>query len=259
MIDYRAYNREAWNRQVEEGNKWTVPVSPEEIAAARRGDWKIVMTPLKPVPRAWYPPLEGLPVLCLASGGGQQSPILAAAGAQVTVLDNSPRQLDRDREVAQREGLEIRTVEGDMRDLSAFADASFGLIIHPVSNLFVPDVLPIWRESFRVLRPGGVLITGMMNPAVYIFDLDLMDAGELKVVNRLPYADIDFPEKLKVFEEKGWPLEWSHSLEDAIGGQLEAGFVLTGFYEDGFPEFALDRYMPTFYATRAVKPSAPVG
>ena len=43
----------------------------------------------------------------------------------MTVFDNSPGQLARDDEVAAREGLAIRTVLGDMRDLTAFADASF--------------------------------------------------------------------------------------------------------------------------------------
>ena len=81
-MDVRAYNREAWNRQVADGNPWTIPVSTETVAAARRGEWTILLTPSIPVPRAWFPPLAGADVLCLASGGGQQGPILAAAGAQ---------------------------------------------------------------------------------------------------------------------------------------------------------------------------------
>jgi 2-polyprenyl-3-methyl-5-hydroxy-6-metoxy-1,4-benzoquinol methylase len=101
--------------------RWTVPVSPEEIARARRGDFSVLLTPKKAVPREWFPAqMKGSKVLCLASGGGQQSPIFAAAGADVTVLDNSPQQLARDQEVAAREGLSIQTVEGDMRDLGAF-------------------------------------------------------------------------------------------------------------------------------------------
>ncbi len=103
-------------------------------------------------------------ILCLASGGGQQAPILAAAGANVTVFDNSPAQLRQDALVAQREGLPLRTVQGDMRDLSAFGDDSFDLIFHPVSNIFVPEVRPVWRECYRVVRPGGVLLMGTLNP-----------------------------------------------------------------------------------------------
>src|SRR5438093_2500911 len=106
-MDILSYNRHAWDRQVEKGNRWTVPVGPEAIAAARRGDWQVVLTPTKPVPRDWFPPLAGREVLCLASGGGQQAPLLAAAGASVTVLDNSPAQLAQDRLVAQRKGLKI--------------------------------------------------------------------------------------------------------------------------------------------------------
>ena len=89
-FDLRAYNRAAWDRAVKAKNPWTVPVSAEDIALAQQGEWSIVLTPTKPVPRMWFPSLNGLDVLCLASGGGQQGPILAAAGAKVTVLDNSP-------------------------------------------------------------------------------------------------------------------------------------------------------------------------
>src|SRR5687767_11224728 len=116
------YNRHAWDRQVERGNRWTLPVGPEEVARARRGDWRIVLTPTKPVPADWFPPLSGLEVLCLASGGGQQGPILAAAGAKVTVYDNSPNQLAQDHLVADREALALETVRGDMADLHAFCD-----------------------------------------------------------------------------------------------------------------------------------------
>ncbi|GIV76742.1 MAG: hypothetical protein KatS3mg050_1136 [Litorilinea sp.] len=125
-MDVRAYNRRAWDKAVERGSEWTVPVGPEVIAAARRGEWQIILTPTRPVPRHWFPAdLRGCEILCLASGGGQQGPILAAAGASVTVLDNSPRQLAQDRRVARREGLSLRLVEGDMADLSPFPDASF--------------------------------------------------------------------------------------------------------------------------------------
>ena len=101
----REHNRIAWDKQVEWGNPWTIPAGPDTIAAARRGQWGILLTPTKPVPKAWFPELEGCDLLCLASGGGQQGPILAAAGAAVTVFDNSPAQLARDRAVAERDGL----------------------------------------------------------------------------------------------------------------------------------------------------------
>jgi SAM-dependent methyltransferase len=255
-VDIRAYNRRAWDREVERGNQWTVPVSPEAIAAARQGRWEIVLTPTKPVPQAWFPPVPGLDVLCLASGGGQQAPILAAAGAQVTVLDNSPRQLAQDRRVAERDSLSLATVEGDMADLHMFADASFDLIFHPVSNLFVPEVRPVWAEAFRVLRRGGVMLAGFLNPIVYIFDFNLAEQGILQVRYSLPYSDLDSlsEEERQRYIADEEPLEFSHTLEEQIGGQLDAGFVLTGFYEDYAPGEALAKYTPTFIATRAVKP-----
>jgi len=255
-LDIRAYNREAWDRQVEGGSPWTIPVSPEEIARARRGEFSVLLTEQKPVPAEWFPNLEGLDVLCLAGSGGQQAPIFAAAGANVTVLDNSPKQLARDREVAEREGLLLRLVEGDMRDLSAFPDESFDFIFHPVSNLFVPDIRPVWKEAYRVLRPGGTLLAGFMNPVFYIFDLQKSDAGILEVKYPVPYSDAKSlsPAELAEYQKTGSPLEFSHTLTEQLGGQMEAGFHLIGLYEDFHADAPLSKYHPTYLATRALKP-----
>ena len=259
-MDVRSYNREAWNRQVEQGNTWTIPVSPEVIAAARRGEWEIILTPSKRVPGEWFPEMEGADILCLASGGGQQGPVLAAAGANVTVLDISPAQLAQDVLVAQREGLYVATAEGDMADLARFPDESFDLIVHPVSNCFAPEVRPVWREAFRVLRHGGALLAGFANPAAYLFDYERAGrTGTLQVRYALPYSDEESlgDEEKARYIERGVPFEFSHTLDDQIGGQIDAGFVIAGFYEDGWPSDAggdaLSRYMPSFITTRALK------
>ena len=102
-MDFRSYNRQAWDRLVENRSRWTVPVTTDEVQRARKGDWQIVLTPTKPVPKSWFSDLDGASTLCRASGGGQQGPMLAAAGATVTVLDASPQQLETDRMVAEPE------------------------------------------------------------------------------------------------------------------------------------------------------------
>lgn len=258
-MDVVRYNRGAWDSQVEQGNPWTVPVSPEEVEAARKGRFRIVLTPTRPVPSHWFPSLDGCRVLCLAGAGGQQAPLLAAAGGKVTVLDNSEKQLDRDRMVARRDGLDIATVQGDMRDLSVFGDGSFDFIVHPVSNCFVPELQPVWDEAFRVVAGGGTMIAGVCNPATYVFDERSYREGKLVVRHSLPYSDlesIDDAERERYLEENE-PLCFSHSLETQIGGQLKAGFVLVDFYEDcwGSEEQKLmDSTMPSFFATRARKP-----
>jgi SAM-dependent methyltransferase len=189
-MDVREFNKTAWDRLVDKKNEWTTPVSREEIAAARMGTWQLVLTPTKPVPQSWYPQLKGARVLCLAGGGGQQGPILAATGARVTVFDNSPKQLQQDADVAKREGLTLETVEGDMRDLSCFDDESFDFIVHPCSNGFVDDIRPVWREAYRVLARGGTMIAGFSNPIVYLFDVELERDGTLQLKYKMPYSDL---------------------------------------------------------------------
>jgi len=145
-----------------------------------------------------------------------------------------------------------------MRDLGVFPDGAFGLIVHPCSNLFVPGVRPVWREAFRVLRPGGVLLAGFLNPVLFLFDFAAAtEEGRLAVKHSLPYSDLESlaGEEREIVLASGNPLEWSHSLEAQIGGQTEAGFRIAGLYEDGWQEETIFcRFFPSFLATRAVKP-----
>jgi SAM-dependent methyltransferase len=258
--DVRAYNRAAWDGMVRAGNRWTVPVTSDDVARARRGDWSVILTPTTPVPRAWFGDLAGARVLGLASGGGQQGPILAAAGARMTVLDNSPAQLAQDRMVAVRDGLEIITVEGDMRDLSAFADGSFDLVFHPCSNCFVPDVRAVWREAHRVLVPGGVLLAGFVNPVVFTADLEREREGVMQMKYSVPYSDLDHLGDLEVakLHAQGFPVSFGHTLEDQLGGQLAAGFVLTDLFEDGWDGATepVHHFLKCYLGTRAVKPAS---
>jgi SAM-dependent methyltransferase len=258
-VDHLEHNRKAWNHQSRTGIRWCAPVDAESIRRARQGDWSIILTPKLPVPSSWLGDVRGRDVLCLAAGGGQQAPILAAAGARVTSFDLSEEQLAKDRGVAEREHIEITCVRGDMADLSCFEDASFDLVVHPSANAFVPDVRPVWRECHRVLRAGGALLAGFTNPVVFLFDHDEADAsGSLVVKHALPYADTTSldAESLRAKIDRKEPLEFSHSLDEQIGGQLEAGFVITGLYEDRWFDdtWFFSRFAPLSIATRASKP-----
>ena len=255
--DIVAYNRAAWDSLVRKNDRWTIPVSSEEIQRARNDDWRIFLTPEKPIPREWFPDFRAssIKVLCLAGSGGQQAPILAAAGAIVTVLDNSPAQLSQDQLVADREGLPINLAQGDMADLSVFENDSFDLIVHPCSNCFVPNVLPVWKEAARVMKPGANLLSGIVNPIVYLFDDQLMEKGQFKVCHKIPYSALTSlsSEQRQALLDDDEPFCFGHTLTDQVGGQIDAGLAITGLFEDCWSDWPISEYIPTFIATKATK------
>lgn len=253
------HNGVVWDGYAQANGAWSRPVSHEIIEQAKQGHWNVHITK-KALDDDWLPKdISGKKILCLASAGGQQAPVLSAAGADVTVYDISKGQLDKDDFIAQRDELTLKTIQGDMRDLSVFSDNTFDFILSPISNLYIPALESLWRECYRVLKQGGVLLTSFYNPVLFIFDKDTptIEKGLLKPKYVLPYSDVSSLEE-KDYKEKrlnGEALVFGHTLTQQIGQQIEAGFVVSGFYEDDHPSprFLIEQYMQTMIAVRSVK------
>lgn len=251
-MDIVKHNKSAWDNYVDKKDRWTIPITEKELENVRKGNWGIVLTPKKIVPKDWFPALKGLKILGLASGGGQQGPILSTLGADVTIFDNSEKQLQQDEILSDMHNLDIKTVQGDMSNLSVFADNSFDIIFNPCSVVFVDNVLPVWKECYRVLKPGGILMTGLINPISF-----QLDTENLKLIYKQPFSDLhSLPiEKLEELKKKNEPLVFGHSLTDQIGGQLNAGFTITAMFEDNWDvENKMNDFFPSFIATRSIKP-----
>ncbi|HOJ45472.1 MAG TPA: methyltransferase domain-containing protein [Bacilli bacterium] len=248
--NYTDINAETIDSWVKSGWEWGIPITHEKYLDATNGKWEMVLTPTKPVPKNWFPTsLKRLKVLGLASGGGQQMPIFAALGAICTVLDYSLLQLESEQMVANREGYSIEIIRADMTKPLPFIDATFDLIFHPVSNCYVKEVEPIFKECYRILKPGGILLAGLDNNVNYLSD------DENFINNKLPFDPLVNPEQMEMLKATDSGVQFSHTLEEQIGGQLKAGFILTHIYDDINGSGRLhDLNIPTFFATRAVKP-----
>jgi ubiquinone/menaquinone biosynthesis C-methylase UbiE len=169
-----------------------------------------------------------------------------------TVFDNSEKQLESERVVARREGYSISLIKGDMTKRLPFEDGSFDLIFHPTSNCYIEDVCHVWNECYRVLKKGGVLLAGFANELNFLFEGE----NPLLVVNKMPFnplkmSEVEFARMAENYEA----IQFSHSLEEQIGGQLKAGFILTDLFEDrDRPGGAAIRdFAPQYIATRAQK------
>ena len=248
-MGYQEINAKTIDTWCKEGWEWGVPISHEIYEAALHGEWGVYLTPTKFVPREWFGDLRGKRVLGLASGGGQQMPIFAALGARCTLLDYSEHQCESDRAVAEREGYEIEIVRADMTKPLPFDDGSFDLIFHPVSNCYVESVEPIFRECYRVLKTGGIFLGGYDIGINYLFD-----ESEERVMYALPFNPLKDEKIYADCVANDWGIQFSHTLEEQIGGQLKAGFTLTDIYEDTNGAGNLhDKNVPSFAATRCIK------
>ena len=254
----KEYNQKVWDHLSNLDCEWSRPVSSEIINAARYGEWEVRLTH-DPLPKGWLDDVKGMKILCLASAGGQQAPVLAAAGAKVTVFDISENQLEKDRFVAERDHLDLEIIQGDMRNLSVFEDETFDCIFHPISNLYIPDVQPVWDECFRVLKPGGKLLSSFYNPVLFVADRnpEYRKQGIIKPRYKIPFSDLtDIDEEaLQAKKEKNEALTFGHSLSQLIGEQLQSGFLIKGFHESSAPvsRFLIEEYVPGFIATWSVK------
>lgn len=249
-MNYQDINAKTIDSWCENGWQWGKAISHEEYQKALSGEWDVLLTPTKAVPHDWFGNLKGKKILGLASGGGQQIPIFSALGAKCTVLDYSSEQCEREREIAKREGYDVEIVQFDMTKRLPFRDGTFDIIFHPLSNCYVEEVKPIFKECFRVLKKGGILLSGLDNGINFIFD-DM----ETEVKYKLPFNPLNDRHQYEDSIKNDWGIQFSHTLEEQIGGQLEAGFVLTNLYEDTNGEGRLHEYnIPSFFATRAVKP-----
>lgn len=248
-MEYQQLNAQIISKWCREGWQWGQPITHEEYVRAKQGQWDVYLTPTKFVPKDWFGSLAGKRILGLASGGGQQMPIFSALGARCTLLDYSQEQCNSDRMVAQREGYTIEIIQADMTKPLPFSDDTFDVIFHPVSNCYVETVEGIFKECYRVLKKGGVFLGGYDIGINYLFD---EEEKELKYA--LPFNPLKDPALYDLSMENDWGIQFSHTLQEQIGGQLKAGFVLTDLYEDTNGEGRLhDLHVPSFIATRCIK------
>ena len=256
--EYTEINSKAIDKWVDNGWEWGRPITSEVFAEAKSGKWDVVLTPLKPVPHEWFLPFlknkrfDGTRLLGLASGGGQQMPVFAALGAECTVLDYSDKQLENERIVSERENYQIQIIKADMAKRLPFDDGSFDIIFHPVSNCYVEDVYHVWSECYRILKKSGILLSGLDNGFNYL--IDDFTVRPLIITNKLPFNPLINPEQMEKTLREDGSIQFSHTFDEQIGGQLGVGFVITAAYEDynNDPDAIADG-IPAYWATKAVK------
>lgn len=224
MDEVYQYNHKRWNALASASGLFSRPALELDAERAR-----CMVDPEKHMET-----VQGKRVLCLASGGGQQSAAFALLGAEVTVLDIAEGQLERDQQVAEYYHVTIKTVQGDMRDLSSFAGASFDIVWHPYSLNFVPDARVVFREVARVLSEGGLYYLHCANP--FFCGLTPQDWNGSGYNLKYPYIEgvaIEIEDQPWVYSRSDYagvpvppPHEYRHTLGTLINALIEEGFVI---------------------------------
>lgn len=164
-------------------------------------------------------------------------------------MDYSQKQIDSDLLVSKRENYDINAVKADMTKEFPFSNDSFDIIFHPVSNCYIENVMHVWKECHRVLKNGGILMSELDNGFNYLFDED-----EKEIKYKLPFNPLKDEYLLKKLMQNNDGIQFSHTAEEQIRGQLKAGFQLIDIYEDTNGYGLLHQYnIPTFWATLSKK------
>ena len=231
-MDICEANRKAWNNEAANRNYWTLMVSEERINAAKQGEPGIWVTPFKAVPLEWIEGLKGKDILVACGGGGQQTPVLAAYGCNVTTIDISDEQIAQDRSALERFGLDAKLIRGNVLEME-FEDQSFDAVIIPQAMNFIEDLRLLYNQVHRVLREGGSFIFGTANPVLYMFD-EKVQEKRLKIRYTIPFSHTrSFSQKeLQKRLDRNDTIEFSHTLDSIIGGLTRAGFVIDSYYSD---------------------------
>ena len=247
-MDSAKLNEKAWDEEGKKGNYWTKMVELEDVEKAKKGEKSIWVTPSNDIPLPWLGESRDKSVLLLASGGGQQTVLLAAMGFSVTSIDISEHQVEEEY------GLKGEVIKRDVQDLSFLPQSSYDIVISPHSLNFIPDVVSFFAEVSRVIRKDGLFIFGSANPVLYIFDDQKIGKGKLVVKYTIPYSDeksLGKKEIKKMIKRKD-TFEYSHTLSDIIGGVLKAGFVIEDFFTDESLSEIVDSFVhDSFLAIKA--------
>jgi len=231
MDELAQYNKERWEE-----------LAQSNVAHSRPWlDLNENLARIKIDPHGMLKELIGKSVLCLASGGGQQSAAFGLLGSQVTVFDISEIQLKQDILAAKHYGVQIQTVQGDIRNLYQLDDNAFDIIWQGYSISFVPNLGSVFAEVARVIRSGGLYYLKFSNP----FTHDSVDKkgwnGEsyplkypyldgVEVTHLRPDWDIETANgqwtKIKN------PREFHHNLSTLLNTLVSQGFVILGIWEN---------------------------
>jgi len=236
-MDSNAINKKWWGKMVKDGCGFTIPwlnLDVKVLQKLAQGELEKAPKPLDDIyPLEVLKNIKGKNILCLASGGGQQSAVFSLLGARVTIVDIAEGQLKADQKSANHYGYKITTVQTSMDDLSMIEEESFDLVYQAPSMAYTPDVKKVYSEVARVIKSDGLYRADASNPLAWGIDIGSWDGKGYRISTLYSVREEQRSENEKV-------VEYRHYLGDVFNGLIECGFTIekvqempSDLYQDG--------------------------
>jgi SAM-dependent methyltransferase len=216
----------------------------------------------RPATLSLLPDLRGKRVLDAGCGPGHYALELLERGAKLVAVDVTPDMVAITRKAVGDRATVLRANLEEPLDFAA--DEEFDVVVAPLMLDYIADWTPLFREFFRVLKPGGQLVYSHGHPMA---DRDLFrERCDPDLVyfdieqHELPWGGFDHP--------KPMVSSYRRPLEAMLNPLIDAGFRIdhvleprpTEEFRKANPEdYAFLMREPVFLCVRATKDGRDVG
>jgi len=163
----------------------------------------------------------GKKILEIGCGGGQCSIAFAKQGAMCTGVDISKEQLEYAEELAKKNRVSVKFVQGDIQTLKQFKSSDYDIVFSAFALHYIPDLGKCFKEIYRVLGKKGIVILGLSHPFY-----DVISPKTMKISRSYNKAG-------KITSTETWPdgskhkfVEFLHKISEITDGLIDSGFVL---------------------------------
>lgn len=217
-----------WDDRIGDGNDFqTVLIEPatERLLSVKQGDV----------------------ILDVACGAGRFARRMAELGARVVAFDHSPKFVERARQRTPKDAaIEYHQLDAAQSDaIVALGRQRFDKAVCTMGLMDMPEIIPLSSALSEALKPGGIFVFSITHPCFHSAAIHrFAEMYEQEAGRHVILTGVKVSSYLSAFAKKtegiiGQPeaqFYYHRPLHLLLGACFDAGFVVDGMEEPGFPE-----------------------